>query len=131
MTIADVLNKLDGLLWGTPLIAFAMILGAYYMIRGKFFPFVHFGHILKNTILAKSGESTKADSDKISPYRAFCLAVGGAVGMGIASGKAAESIGRQPEAESKIRTMLMLGLVFIETAIIYALLVVILIIFVL
>jgi F-type H+-transporting ATPase subunit c len=51
--------------------------------------------------------------------------------MGIATGKAVESIGRQPEAESKIRTMLMLGLVFIETAIIYALLVVILIIFVL
>ncbi|MCI8330146.1 MAG: ATP synthase F0 subunit C [Oscillibacter sp.] len=58
-------------------------------------------------------------------------AAGGAVGMGIASGKAAESIGRQPEAEGKIRTTLMLGLVFIETAIIYALLVVILIIFVL
>lgn len=38
---------------------------------------------------------------------------------------------RQPEAEGKIRTTLMLGLVFIETAIIYALLVVILIIFVL
>ena len=45
--------------------------------------------------------------------------------------QAAESIGRQPEAEGKIRTTLMLGLVFIETAIIYALLVVILIIFVL
>ena len=58
-------------------------------------------------------------------------AAGGAIGMGLASGKAAESIGRQPEAEGKIRTTLMLGLVFIETAIIYALLVVILIIFVL
>ncbi len=58
-------------------------------------------------------------------------ALGGALGMGVATGKAAESIGRQPEAEGKIRTTLMLGLVFIETAIIYALLVVILIIFVL
>ena len=48
-------------------------------------------------------------------------ALGGALGMGIATGKAAESIGRQPEAEGKIRTTLMLGLVFIETAIIYAL----------
>ena len=54
-----------------------------------------------------------------------------AVGMGIAAGKSVEGIARQPEAESKIRTTLMLGLVFIETAIIYALLVVILIIFVL
>ena len=58
-------------------------------------------------------------------------AAGGAVGMGLATAKSAESIARQPEAEGKIRTMMMLGLVFIETAIIYALLVVILIIFVL
>ncbi len=58
-------------------------------------------------------------------------AAGGAVAMGIATGKSVEGIARQPEAESKIRTTLMLGLVFIETAIIYALLVVILIIFVL
>lgn len=58
-------------------------------------------------------------------------AAGGAVGMGLATAKSTESIARQPEAEGKIRTMLMLGLVFIETAIIYALLVVILIIFVL
>ena len=58
-------------------------------------------------------------------------AAGGAIAMGAAVGKAAESVSRQPEAEGKIRTTLMLGLVFIETAIIYALLVVILIIFVL
>lgn len=58
-------------------------------------------------------------------------AAGGAVAMGMATAKSTESIARQPEAEGKIRTTLMLGLVFIETAIIYALLVVILIIFVL
>lgn len=58
-------------------------------------------------------------------------ACGGGIGMGISGGKAAEGISRQPEAEGKIRTSFMLGLVFIETAIIYALLVVILIIFVL
>ena len=56
---------------------------------------------------------------------------GGAIGMGLATSKSVEGIARQTEAESKIRTTLMLGLVFIETAIIYALLVVILIIFVL
>lgn len=54
-----------------------------------------------------------------------------AVGMGIVGGKAADGISRQPEMEGKIRTTLMLDLVFIETAIIYALLVVILVIFVL
>ena len=58
-------------------------------------------------------------------------AAGGAIGMGLSAAKATEGIARQPEAEGKIRTTMMLGLVFIETAIIYALLVVILIIFVL
>ncbi len=58
-------------------------------------------------------------------------AAGGAIAMGLAVSKSAESISRQPEADGKIRTALMLGLVFIETAIIYALLAVILIIFVL
>lgn len=67
---------------------------------------------------------------------AAALAVGiaaaaGAIAMGMSTAKSAECIARQPEAEGKIRTTLMLGLVFIETAIIYALLVVILIIFVL
>lgn len=55
----------------------------------------------------------------------------GAVAMGIAIAKTNEGIARQPEAEGKLRTSLMLGLVFIETAIIYALIVAILIIFVL
>ena len=50
--------------------------------------------------------------------------------MGIAVGRAGEGISRQPEADGKIRTTLMLGLVFIETAIIYSLIVAILIIFV-
>ena len=57
--------------------------------------------------------------------------VGAGIGIGIATSKATEAVARQPEAEGKIRTNFMLGLVFIETAIIYALLVVILIIFVL
>ena len=58
-------------------------------------------------------------------------AIGAGIGIGRIGSSAVEGIARQPEAEGKIRTTLMLGLVFIETAIIYALLVVILIIFVL
>jgi len=76
------------------------------------------------------------DSSTAAKAYAAALAVGlaaatGAIAMGIAISKAAESIARQPEAEGKIRTTLMLGLVFIETAIIYALIIAILIIFVL
>ena len=55
----------------------------------------------------------------------------GTIGMAWAISKSSEGISRQPEADGKIRTSLMLGLVFIETAIIYALIIAILIIFVL
>ena len=58
-------------------------------------------------------------------------AAAGAVGMAFAISKSVDGAARQPEASGKIQTMLMLGLVFIETAIIYALIVAILIIFVL
>ena len=77
---------------------------------------------------ADSGVSAKAIASGVAIGVA---AAGGAIGMGMAIAKSAEGIARQPEAEGKIRTTMMLGLVFLETAIIYALLVVILIIFVL
>ena len=75
------------------------------------------------------------NEDTGSKALAAAIAVGlaaaaGAIGMGVAIAKSAEGISRQPEAEGSIRTTLMLGLVFIETAIIYALIVAILIIFV-
>ncbi len=77
---------------------------------------------------AAGGGLNKAIASAVAIGIAAC---GGAVAMGIATGKSSEAISRQPEAEGKIRSTFMLGLVFIETAIIYALLVVILIIFVL
>lgn len=85
---------------------------------------------------AAGAEITQESSATGSKAMAAAVCVGlaaaaGAVGMGIAIAKSSESISRQPEAEGKIRTSLMLGLVFIETAIIYALIVAILIIFVL
>ena len=55
----------------------------------------------------------------------------GALGMGIATAKSTEGISRQPEASGKIQGLWMLGMVFIETLVIYALVVTILIVFVL
>ena len=82
----------------------------------------------------ESGESGKID---ISPKAmAAGIAVGiaavaGALAMAIAIAKSVESMARQPEAAGKINSAMMLGLVFIETTILYALIVAILIIFVL
>ncbi len=59
------------------------------------------------------------------------VAAAGAVGMAVAISKCASAMSRQPEIAEKINSSMMLGLVFIETAMIYALIVAILIIFVL
>lgn len=87
---------------------------------------------------AENAESTESDESKvtISKAMAAAIAVGvvgtaGAIAMGMAISKSTESMARQPEAASKINSAMMLGLVFIETVIIYALIVAILVIFVL
>jgi F-type H+-transporting ATPase subunit c len=79
----------------------------------------------------ETAENTNGNKAMAAAVAIGLAAAAGAIGMGIAISKSSESIARQPEAEGKIRTTLMLGLVFIETAIIYALIVGILIIFVL
>lgn len=82
------------------------------------------------TVEETGGSSTSAKAVAAAACVAVVAAVG-AVSMGFAIAKAADGISRQPEADGKIRTTLMLGLVFIETLAIYALVLAILIIFVL
>lgn len=87
----------------------------------------------ETSVVTTETEENNETGDK-AMAAALCVglaAAAGAIGMGWAIAKSSEGISRQPEAEGKIRTSLMLGLVFIETAIIYALIVAILIIFVL
>ena len=52
-------------------------------------------------------------------------------GQGYAAGQAVEAVGRNPEAEGKIRSMLILGAAIAETAAIYGMLIAFVIIFVL
>lgn len=69
---------------------------------------------------AAGGMSNKA----VAALALGIAALGGAIGQGIATGKAVESIARQPEAANDIRGALLLGLALIEALTIYALLVV-------
>lgn len=56
-------------------------------------------------------------------------AFGCGIGQGIAAAKAAEGLSRQPEAGGKIQTMLIIGLAFIESLTIYALVIGLILIF--
>ena len=46
-------------------------------------------------------------------------AVGAGIGIGIATGKASEALARQPEADGKIRNILILGCALAEATAIY------------
>ena len=50
---------------------------------------------------------------------AVLTGIGAGVGIGIATAKAADAIARQPEAESKIRSTLLLGCALAEATAIY------------
>ena len=85
---------------------------------------------------SETSETEEKDDSKGAKAIAAGIAIGlaagaGAVGMGLAVGKSNEGIARQPEAVGDIRTTMILGIIFIETAIIYALVISILIVFVL
>lgn len=85
---------------------------------------------------AAAAEESGASGAVSSKATAAAIVVGvvgaaGAVAMGLAISKSADSMARQPDAASKINSAMMLGLVFIETVVIYALIVAILIFFVL
>ncbi|OAB48912.1 ATP synthase F0 subunit C [Mycoplasmopsis gallinarum] len=54
---------------------------------------------------------------------------GSGLGQGIAAGKAAEAVGRNPEAASKIRTMMIIGQAVAESAAIYSLLIAFILLF--
>lgn len=111
----------------------AVILGVLIVLMIIAIPV--FADTLGNTSDAITSE---VQADNSIGFKAIAAAIAitipagaGAISMGLATKGSAEGIARQPEAAGEIRTQTMLGFVFIETAIIYALLAVILIIFVL
>jgi len=63
---------------------------------------------------------------------AICMiaCAGAGLGMGIATGRAAEAVSRQPEASGKINSIFLLGLALTESTAIYGLLIALIILFV-
>lgn len=56
-------------------------------------------------------------------------AIGPGVGLGILAGKALEAIGRNPEAQGKVQTTMILAIAVTEAVAIYALVVALMILF--
>ena len=85
-----------------------------------------------SVLLAETATVVSQISDKglyaIAAAIAILVAGAAAIAMGMAIKNALDAIARQPEAHKKNSSTLMIGLVFIETCVIYALVISILIV---
>lgn len=85
-------------------------------------------------IINQTAASGTNFTDKGAAYIGAGLAMVGAAGVGAGqgyvAGRACDSIARNPEVESKIRTFLIIGAAIAETSAIYALIIAFILIFV-
>ncbi len=88
---------------------------------------------------APAHEATASDPAKLSFYGTVAIgcaigmgiaALGTGIGMGMSIGRAVEGIARNPEAQPKIMTTMIVGLALIESLAIYTLVVVLILLFV-
>ena len=87
-----------------------------------------------STIINQAASDSENITDKGAAYIGAGLAMVGAAGVGAGqgyvAGRACDSIARNPEVESKIRTFLIIGAAISETSAIYGLIIAFILIFV-
>lgn len=77
-------EKLTGWLWGIPLLVIILITGFFFTIWGKFFQFSHLGLILSSPF--KKDPEAIENKNKLTPFQAVSIAIGGSVGISNISG---------------------------------------------
>ena len=83
--ITDINNKINGFVWGLPMMILILGVGVYLSVRCGFPQFRHFVHIMKNT-LGKAFEKTEKKEGAVSPFKAMCTALAASIGTGNIAG---------------------------------------------
>ena len=83
--ITNINDKINGFVWGLPMMVLILGVGVYLTVRCGFPQFVHFGHIMKNT-LGKAFEKTQTSKGSVSPFKAMCTALAASIGTGNIAG---------------------------------------------
>ena len=83
--ITDMNDKINGFVWGLPMMVLIMGVGIYLTIRCGFPQFRHFVHIMRNT-LGKAFEKNEKSQGAVSPFKAMCTALAASIGTGNIAG---------------------------------------------
>ena len=84
-TISAINGKINGFVWGLPMMVLILGVGIFLSIRCGFPQFCHFIHIMKNT-LGKAFEKKEHTEGAVSPFKAMCTALAASIGTGNIAG---------------------------------------------
>ena len=83
--ISSINSKINGFVWGLPMMVLILGVGVYLSVRCGFPQFTHFIHIMKNTA-GKAFEKTETKEGSVSPFKAMCTALAASIGTGNIAG---------------------------------------------
>ncbi|MBE5853327.1 MAG: sodium:alanine symporter family protein [Lachnospiraceae bacterium] len=83
--ITNINGKINGFVWGLPMMVLILGVGIYLSVRCGFPQFRHFVHIMKNT-LGKAFEKKEKSEGAVSPFKAMCTALAASIGTGNIAG---------------------------------------------
>ena len=96
-TLANILDKIDGVVWGPIMLVFLVGTGIFLTIRLNFLPWRKLPRALKVLFSAESRKTDKGQGD-ISPFSALMTALAGTIGTGNIVGVATAMITGGPGA---------------------------------
>jgi len=83
--IAEINSKINGFVWGIPMMILILGVGVYLSLRCGFPQFSHFGYIMKNTF-GKIFEKSEKKEGSVAPFKAMCTALAASIGTGNIAG---------------------------------------------
>jgi len=83
--ISDINGKVNGFVWGLPMLVLLVGTGIFLSVRSGFVQFGHFGYAMKNT-LGKIFAKHQVGEGEVSPFQAVSTALAATVGTGNIAG---------------------------------------------
>ena len=87
MTFLDILETIDGWVWGPVMLVILVGTGIFLTVRTKFLPWRNLGYAIKST-LSKEARTTHRGTGDVSPFACLCTALAATIGTGNIAGVA-------------------------------------------
>ena len=87
MSFANILEMIDGWVWGPVMLVILVGTGVYLTLRTRFLPWRNLGYSIRTT-LSKEARTAKPGTGDVSPFACLCTALAATIGTGNIAGVA-------------------------------------------